>query len=140
MLPSYFLCKSTVSPRNINQCASGRTWTTLDHFGLGYPKKSSFTLIQEGRVINQNKRNCYHKTVESHEQAEEIEKMMVEMARYTIMASCLKNYYLDQLSLRISAKKLNISHTQFKAYVAMGKQWLVGRFNGTFDKTNVNFR
>jgi len=113
---------------------------TGNQFGLGYPKNSSFTLIQEGRVINQNKRNCYHKTVESHEQAEEIEKMMAEMSQYKpIMASCLRNYYLDQLSLRSSAKRLNISHTQFKAYVQMGKQWLAGRFNGKADKTNVNF-
>jgi len=98
---------------------------TGNSLGLGYPRKSAIALFSEGKSISQNKTV---KTISTNESSEIIEKMLAEMAQYKpIMADCLRYYYLNQQSLRNSAKKLGVSHTQYKLYVQMAKQWLVGR-------------
>jgi DNA-directed RNA polymerase specialized sigma subunit len=100
--------------------------------GIGYPKQSIISLIREGVVISRkNNNNC--SVLEVNEQVEEIEKLISEMSDYKpIMAKCLRMYYLDNLSLRSNAKKLEISYSQFKLNVLMAKQWLVGRLGRIF--------
>jgi hypothetical protein len=96
--------------------------------GIGYPRQSILALIQEGKIITKNKK--FRSIIETHENAEEIEKLVSEMAQYKLyMAQALRSYYLDSLSLRSGAKKLGISHTQYNLYVQMAKQWLVGRMS-----------
>lgn len=97
-------------------------------FGLGYGKLSIIELIRQGRIVTKNKR--FNQFIETHEAAEEIENLVSEMAQYKlVMARALRSYYLDNLSLRSSAKKLGIAHTRYKLYVDMAKQWLVGRMS-----------
>lgn len=99
---------------------------TGNSLSMGYPRQSVSALIMEGKSIG-NKGNFY-KPIEINEIAEEIEKLVNEMARYKpLMAKVLRTHYLYQLSLRRSAKKLNISYGQYNLYVQMAKQWLLGR-------------
>ncbi|MDX2164342.1 MAG: antiterminator Q family protein [Gammaproteobacteria bacterium] len=103
-------------------------WLKTGNFlNIGYQRQSSIAMFHEGKTINQTGKS--KASVETHEEAEEFERMVVQMAQYKpIMADCLRNYYLNQLSLRESAKKFGISHAQYGAYLQMAKQWLVGRF------------
>ena len=102
-------------------------WLRTGNFlNIGYQRQSSIAMFSEGKSINQSGK--LKTTVDVNVEAEEIEKMITEMARYKpIMADCLRYHYLNQQSLRNSAKKLGVSHTQYKLYVQMAKQWLVGR-------------
>jgi hypothetical protein len=68
----------------------------------------------------------------AHEKAEEIEKLVREMAlQNQSMALALRSYYFNRYSLRKQAKSAGISHTQLKALVDMAKQWVVGRLSET---------
>lgn len=104
-------------------------WLRTGNFlNIGYQRQSSIAMFSEGKSINQTGK-C-KTTVDVNAQAEGIEKMIVEMAQYKpIMADCLRYHYLNQKSLRKSARSLGISHTHYKLYVQMAKQWLVGRLN-----------
>ncbi len=105
-------------------------------FGLGYGKLSFIELIRQGRIITKNKR--FYQFIEAHEAAEEIENLVSEMAQYKLnMAQALRSYYMDNLSLRSSAKKLGISHMQYKLYVDMAKQWLIGKFSHLFKRDEI---
>ncbi len=50
------------------------------------------------------------------------------------MTRALRFYYFQRGSLRYKAKKLAISHTQFKYYVDMAHQWLLGCLSGRHEK------
>ncbi len=100
---------------------------TGNALNIGYPRQSSIAMFSEGKSINKTRKS--KTTVDVNAQAEEIEKMISEMAQYkSIMADCLRYHYLNQQSLRNSAKTLGVSHTQYKLYVQMARIWLVGRF------------
>ena len=104
----------------------GEWLKTGNYYNIGYPRQSSIAMFAEGRCINQGLKS--RPTLDTHEAAEEMEKLVTTMAHYNpLMANCLRRYYLDQLSLRSSAQKMGVSHTQFKLYVQLAKQWLVGR-------------
>jgi hypothetical protein len=50
------------------------------------------------------------------------------MAAYKpIMAKALRMYYLDNISTKSHAKKLNIPRPHYYLQVQMAKQWLLGR-------------
>jgi len=99
-------------------------WLRTGNFlNIGYQRQSSIAMFAEGKSINQTRKSKM--TVDVNLQAEEIEKMISEMAQYkSIMADCLRYHYLHQQSLRKSAKKLGILHMQYKLHVQMAKQWL----------------
>jgi hypothetical protein len=103
-----------------------RWYTRGNNGGLGYPKTSSITMFMQGKTISKAKRTA--KPLPTHERAEEIESFINEMhAHKPLMASAIRLHYLDHLSLRRNAGNLRISHSQFKSYISMGKQWLAGR-------------
>ena len=103
-------------------------WLTIgNELNIGYHSRSSIAMFADGKISNQ-KNNYSPKSISVNEHAEEIESMIVDLAKYKpIMADCLRYHYLNQASLRVSAKKLNISYTHYKFYIQMAKQWLVGR-------------
>ncbi len=102
-------------------------WLKTGNFlNIGYHRQSSIAMFHQGKAINQNRKS--KASVDAHEDAEEIEKMIVQMKNYKpLMADCLRHYYLSQMSLRESAKKFGISHAQYGVYLQMAKQWLIGR-------------
>ena len=99
---------------------------------LGYPSKCTLARLIDGELLMNN--NAGPKNMPTNERAEEIEKLVKEMAEqnYT-MATVLRCQYFLHGSLRSKAKYLNkylkISHTQFKYYVDMSEQWLAGRLS-----------
>lgn len=111
-----------------NRLQEWAEWLKSGNFlNIGYPRQSISALVMEGKSVS--KKDNFRKTVETNESAEEIEKFVVEMARYKpLMAKSLRMHYFDQLSFRRSAKKLNISYMQYNLYIQMAKQWLLGRF------------
>jgi len=99
------------------------------HGGIGYPKTSSIHMFIQGNFVKRKKRKTTI-PLPSHEAAEEIEAFISEMYQHKpLMASALRLHYLDHLSMRINAKTLALSHTHFKLYVRMGKQWLAGKLS-----------
>ena len=107
----------------------GEWLRTGNYLGIGYSNQSIINLILEGKFFERHKKFCA--VLETHEAAEEIERLVSEMAGYKFeMAQALRLYYFDSLSLRSSAKKIGVSYTQYKIYVLMGKQWLVGKLYG----------
>lgn len=97
---------------------------------LGYPSKSSFVRLMEGELLTNT--NGAPKSLPSNERAEEIEALVKEMAeQHYKMATTLRCEYFLQGSLRVKAKVLKISHTQFKYYLDMAIQWLIGRLSGS---------
>ena len=97
-------------------------------FGLGYPSVSiEYRLIHEGIVY----REFGPKPIQRHEAAEEMESLVKEMAAQNEnMALALRCQYFSHGSLRKKAKQLALSHTQFKYYLDMARQWLAGRLSG----------
>ncbi len=93
--------------------------------GLGYPSCSlEYRLLKQGTLISSP---FSSKPLPSHEEAEETEKWVKEMFKQNkLMASALRCQYFIYGGLRVKAKKLSISHTQFKYYVDMAHQWLAG--------------
>lgn len=104
-------------------------WFTKDnHGGIGYPKTSSIRMFLEGATIG--KKRKAPKPLPTHEAAEEMEAFINEMYQQKpLMASVIRLHYLDHLSIRKNAESLHISHTQFKQYISMGKQWLAGKLS-----------
>ena len=108
----------------------GEWLRTGNSLGIGYSSQSILALIREGRIISRSKN--FSSVLETNERAEEIEKLIAEMAKYKFeMAQVLRCYYLDNLSLRSNARKLGVSHMQYNLYLQMAKQWLVGRLSLT---------
>ncbi|MDX2165089.1 MAG: antiterminator Q family protein [Gammaproteobacteria bacterium] len=102
-------------------------WLNTGNFlNIGYQRESSIAMFMDGKSINRNSR--FFKTVDTNESAQEMEKLVTEMARYKpAMANALRMYYLERLSFRESAKKLKISYTQYNMYVQTAKSWLAGK-------------
>ena len=110
----------------------GEWLRTGNYLGIGYSNQSILNLIMEGKIITRNKK--FSTVLETHEAAEEIERLVAEMSEYKLeMAQALRLYYLDNLSLRSSANKIGVSATLYKLYVRMGKQWLIGRLSARKD-------
>lgn len=105
-------------------------WHCKDNrYGIGYPSCSvEYRLMIEGFIP----RNKYaNQILPSHSEAEEMEKLIKEMSCYNrTMAQAIRCHYLSNGGLRIKAKRVEVSHMQFKYYVDMAHQWLAGRFSG----------
>lgn len=101
-------------------------------YGLGYPPCSlEYRIMTEGTII----RSTGSRSLPTNAAAEEIENLVREMSQQNqTMALALRCQYFNRGSLRIKAKRLNISHTQFKHYVDMAHQWLAGRLSATSNK------
>lgn len=97
-------------------------------YGLGYSSCSiEYRLMTEGFIIPYTG----VKPMVTNESAEEMEALVVEMAKQSpAMAKALRGYYFMCGSLRQKAKRLNISHTQLKYTIDMAHQWLAGRLSG----------
>ena len=102
-------------------------WLNTGNFlNIGYQRQSSIAMFIDGKSINQS--NTFCKSVDINQSAEEMEKFVVEMAKYKpSMAEALRFHYLQHLSFRESAKRLNISYTQYNLYLQMAKAWLHSR-------------
>jgi hypothetical protein len=107
----------------------GHWYSRGNLFGLGYPPCSiEYRLMKEGNVRTQP---AGQRFLAVNENAEAIEKLVQEMSlQNSSMALALRDCYINQFSLRKQAKQAGISHTQLKALVDMGKQWVVGRVSG----------
>lgn len=111
-------------------------WYSRGNFyGLGYPPYTlEYRLMTEGIVV----RTTGIKPLPSNEEAEEIENLIREMSwQNHNMALALRCQYFSSGALRIKAKKLKISHNQFKYYVDLGHQWLAGRLSAKHTKLSV---
>jgi len=94
--------------------------------GLGYPSQSiESLLLQHGGAVV---KTTGSKPLPVCQSAEEIENMISELAKQNLkLANALRTYYLQRGSMQHKAKCLSISYSQFKVYVDMAKQWLIGR-------------
>jgi hypothetical protein len=102
-------------------------------YGLGYPPCSiEYRLMKEGHVRTNPPGQRFTPINES---AEEIENLVQELALQNAhLALALRDYYINQFSLRKQAKEAGISHTQLKYLLDMAKQWVVGRLSGVIEK------
>lgn len=98
-------------------------------YGLGYPPCSvEYRLMREGIVRTTP---ADQRSIPINENAEEIEKLVQELSLQNYnLALALRDYYINQFSLRKQAKQAGISHTQLKYLLDMAKQWVVGRISG----------
>lgn len=97
-------------------------------YGLGYPSSSiEYKLMTEGSIT----RDRYApRKLPSNSEADEMELLIKEMSSYNQkMALALRYHYFIGGSLREKAKKMEISHMQFKYYVDLAHQWLAGRLS-----------
>lgn len=102
--------------------------------GLGYPPKNILQSFKETGGIYVKSTAMQQLPV--NERAEEIEKLIQEMARQNSkMADALRTQYLHYCTSRFKAKMLGMSYSQFRVYVDMAHQWLAGRLSVT---TNVS--
>jgi hypothetical protein len=100
--------------------------------GLGFsPCTVEYRLMTEGVVI----KGTAPKHSASNEDAEEIESWVKEMSEQNFkMALALRYHYFTEGGFRMKAKKVLVSHTQFKKYVDMAHQWLAGRLSAANKK------
>ncbi|MDR3490993.1 MAG: antiterminator Q family protein [Gammaproteobacteria bacterium] len=101
-------------------------------YGVGYsPCTIEYRLMTEGVLI----KSTAPKQSECNENAEEIEEWVNEMAQQNDkMALALRYHYFTHGGFRMKAKKVLISHMQFKKYVDMAHQWLAGRLSAVTRK------
>lgn len=94
--------------------------------GLGYPKQSlESRALENGGVLV---RSFGPKSLPSNESAEEIESLVCQLAKQNSkLATALREFYFGQGTVKQRAKKINTSSTQFRVFVDMAKQWLIGR-------------
>lgn len=111
----------------------GHWYSRGNLYGLGYPSCSiEYRLMREGIVRTTP---AGPRQTPMNENAEEIERLIQEMAlQNPNMALALRHYYFNRYSLRKQAKEACMSHTQLKALVDMGKQWVVGRLSAKYCK------
>lgn len=101
-------------------------WYSRSNFcGLGYPPYSlEYRIMREGTIV----RSTGPRPLPCNDAAEEIESLVVEMAQQNFnMAIALRCHYFNRGSLRSKSKKLNVSYTQYRHYVELAHQWLIGR-------------
>ncbi len=96
-------------------------------YGIGYPIYTvEYRLMTEGIVV----RSTGPKPMPFNEEADEIEILIKEMAQQNQkMALALRCQYFSSGALRVKAKKLHISHSQFKYLLDLAHQWLAGRLS-----------
>jgi hypothetical protein len=109
-------------------------YSSGNSYGLGYPRRSmEHVLMTEGIVSRSNT----PKFLPCNEDAEEIEALVVEMAKQNKkMALILRYYYFEPGALRIKAENFSanyssISWKKFKDYVDMARQWMAGRLSAS---------
>lgn len=96
-------------------------------YGLGYPVCSiEYRIMKEGILS----KNTGYRSLPDNKEAEEIEKLVNEMSEYNkIMALAIRCHYFSCGGLRTKAGKIKVSHMQYKSYVDMAHQWIVGRLS-----------
>ncbi len=98
--------------------------------GIGYPPCSlEYRLMIEGHV-----ERSYQGLIPmpEHPDAEKIEALLCEMAaQHPKMAEVIRVNYWDKDGIPHKARRTGLSHTQFKAYLSMGRWWLAGRLSST---------
>jgi hypothetical protein len=96
-------------------------------YGLGYPSCSiEYRLMKEGVIV----KTTGPKPFPSHEEAEEIELLVNEIAKQNEkIALALRCQYFGHRRSRERAKLLGVSYAQFRVYVDLGRQWLAGRLS-----------
>jgi len=110
-------------------------WFGRDNQYLSYTSCSiEHRLMTEGIIV----RSTAPKKIPCNEDAEEIESLVNEMAKYeNLMAIALREKYFGKSSTPQRACKIGVSYTKFKIYVAMARQWLIGRLSASkFSKFN----
>jgi hypothetical protein len=109
----------------LNQWAEWFTCVNLH--GIGFPSSSiEYRLMTEGVIIN----STAPKQTPCHEDAEEIESLVKEIERENKkMGLALRSQYFGNVKSRERAKRLGMCHSQFRNYVDLGRQWLVGRLS-----------
>lgn len=120
--------------RDINEYVKQRLYDWADWYsrgnlhGLGYPDRTiEYRLMKEGGVLI---KGTGHKSPPTNESAEEIERLVNEMARQNeAMALALRYQYFNHGNLNKKAETLGISRTRFKNYLEMAHQWMAGRLS-----------
>jgi len=109
-------------------------WYSRDHcYGLGYPPYSMEYILMTKGIRSSSGKSSF---LPCNEEAEEIEYLVKEMSQYSYnMALALRCHYFMNGGLRIKAKRINISHMQYKGYVDMAHQWLAGRLSASNKKS-----
>jgi len=98
------------------------------HLGLGYPPCAiEYRLMTEGHVT----RGYSGLTpLPTHPLAEEIEKLMREMAALNRkMSEVITHYYLHPGGIREQARKLGMSHAHFEMHLNTARWWFAGRLS-----------
>ncbi len=96
--------------------------------GLGYPKQSTVAWLKENVGILTKAQGS--KPLATHEQAEEMERLIVELAlQNPRLARALRQQYLNNNNARQKARNMGLSYAHFKVQVDMAKQWLAGRLS-----------
>ena len=99
-------------------------------YGIGYSSHSiEYTLMTVGILV----KSTAPKPLPCDEDAEEIEALVVEMAKQNNkMAAALRIHYFDKKKSRARSDEIEVSATQFKLYVNMARQWLAGRLSARY--------
>jgi len=102
-------------------------WFGRDNQYLSYNSCSiEYRLMTEGILV----RSTAPKNIPCNEDAEEIENFVKEMARYNNeMAAALRLRYFEKGMVKKRHATLNVSYPQFRFYISMAKQWLIGRLS-----------
>ncbi len=93
---------------------------------MGYPGKSTLALLREyqGVVI----RVQGIKPLPTHEQAEQIEKLVAELAMQNErLAKVLRQNYLGVGTAMRKARQIGLSYAHFKVQLDMAWYWVAGR-------------
>jgi hypothetical protein len=93
--------------------------------GLGFRSYTKeYVLMTLGTVVQ----TSTIKPIPCNEEAEEIEYIVSEMAKYNDkMAKILCTQYLGKGSISERAQKLGISYARFRSYVDMARQWVAAK-------------
>jgi hypothetical protein len=109
------------------------TWySSGNSYGLGYPQRSMEHVLMTEGVVS---KAATPKYLPCNEEAEEIEALVVEMAKQNKkMAFILRYYYFEPGALRAKAENFSADHSsiswkKFKDYVDMARQWMAGRLS-----------
>ncbi len=107
-----------------------RWFSRGNSYGIGFSSQSiEYTLMTVGIVI----KSTAQRSLPCDEEAEEIEALVVEMAKHNIkMADALRIHYFERKKSRERSDEIDLSATQFKLYVNMAKQWLAGRLSAHY--------
>jgi len=110
-------------------------WFIRNRDYLNYPSCSiEYRMMTEGVVIH----TSVPAHIPSHEEADEIEALVNEMAMYEkTMAQVLRERYFGKGSILKRATKLGISYEQFRIFTVMARQWLGGRLSASSNFSKI---